>query len=77
LDIIRKVSNLAYRLVDDTQVENEKFDIVTESEICCLINNIAYTLCSNCIHDDSVLKGVITENVVLSCLCMLQAKKFT
>lgn len=76
LDIIRKVGNLAFRLVDDSQIKDEKFDIVTENEICCLINNIAYTLCSNCIHDDNALRGVITENIVLSCLCMLQSKKF-
>lgn len=42
LDVIKQVDNLAIKLIDADQLTNKGFKVITEKEICCVIQSMAF-----------------------------------
>ena len=42
LDVIKQVDNLAIKLIDADQINNKGFKVITEKEICCVIQSMAF-----------------------------------
>lgn len=75
LDVIKQVDNLAIKLIDADQINNKGFKVITEKEICCVIQNMAFQICQQCVANKENLTGILNENLVLSCLQMLYGNR--
>lgn len=75
LDVIKQVDNLAVKLIDSDQLTNRGFKVITEKEICCVIQSMAFQICQQCVANKENLTGILNENLVLSCLQMLYGNR--